>query len=69
MARAFLTSKEVSELLKIDQKRLLRWSKRGRFPSAILLPTGEVRFDKDALEQWLGEQAAQGGKGGDNEPR
>jgi hypothetical protein len=59
-----LTLSEAAELLRTDPIKLRRLARRGRVGGAIILPSGETRFDCAALEAWLAQQMtpAEGGQ-------
>ena len=57
---ALLTLDEAAELLRIDGKRLRQLARRGRIGGAIILPSGETRFNRDAFQSWV-ESLAKGG--------
>ncbi len=57
-----LTLSEGADLLRLDQKRTRRLAKAGKLPGSIVLPGGEVRFDRKVLNEWLTQQVV----GGDN---
>ncbi len=52
-----LTLFEGADLLRLDQKRTRRLAKAGKLPGSIILPSGEVRFDRKILTDWLTQQA------------
>ncbi len=52
MVDPLITLAEAAAWLRLDQKRLARLARTGRIP-AILLPSGEVRFDRHSLAAWL----------------
>ena len=54
---AVMTLKEAAELLRVDQKTLLRWARGGKVP-ALVLPDRSVRLEADVLRRWM-----QGGRG------
>jgi excisionase family DNA binding protein len=47
-----LTARQVAERLSVSPAAVLRWAARGEVPS-FKLPGGAVRFDPDALDEWL----------------
>jgi excisionase family DNA binding protein len=47
-----LTARAVAELLGVSTETILRWSRRGELPS-IRLPGGAIRFQSEALDEWL----------------
>ena len=55
---AYLTMAEVATLLRLEQRRTSNLAKRGKLPGAIILPSGEVRFDRAILLDWLSKQAS-----------
>jgi excisionase family DNA binding protein len=56
MTERLLTCREVAELLGVSSETILRWHRRGQLPS-IRLPSGAIRFDREALDAWLAERA------------
>jgi excisionase family DNA binding protein len=60
-----LTTREAAEMLDVHPGTLLRWSRAGKVPAAVKLPSGAVRFRPDVLEVWMGERsmARPGGPG------
>jgi excisionase family DNA binding protein len=50
------TARAVAELLDVAPATVLAWARRGELP-AIRLPGGAVRFDADALDEWLAARA------------
>lgn len=62
-----MTLVEAAEFLRLDQRKVQRMARRGLLPGAILLPSGEVRFDRAHLLSWLKSRtlnAAEGRGGG-----
>lgn len=53
--KKLLTAEEVCDLLSVDRATVYRWANAGHLP-AIRLGPGAVRFDPDALEQWVSGQ-------------
>jgi excisionase family DNA binding protein len=54
-----LTAREVAKLLGVTPATVLRWTRAGELP-AITLPSGQIRYQQDALEQWLAGRATDG---------
>jgi predicted DNA-binding transcriptional regulator AlpA len=54
------TAREVAELLGVSTGALLRWTRAGKVPGAVKLPSGAVRYRPKALETWLDEQTMAG---------
>lgn len=52
-----MTLAEAAELLRLEQRKVKRLARRGQLPGAIILPSGEIRFDKGRLLGWLGTLA------------
>ena len=50
-----LTARKVAELLDVSVETVLRWTRAGKLP-AIKLPSGQIRFDGDTLDDWLAER-------------
>ncbi len=55
-AGRLLTAREVSQQLGVSAETVLRWTRRGHLP-AVRLPSGQIRFPPDALDQWLEKRA------------
>jgi excisionase family DNA binding protein len=51
-----LTARELAERLCVSTETVLRWHRRGELP-AIVLPSGQIRFREDEIEEWLRERA------------
>ena len=47
---------EAAEILRMDPVKLRRLARRGRVGGAIILPSGETRFDCAELEAWVARQ-------------
>jgi excisionase family DNA binding protein len=47
-----LTQSEVSELLQLTPRQVIRLAKRGDLP-CVHLPGNEIRFDLDDIRQWV----------------
>jgi len=56
-----LTLSEAAEFLQTDPIKLRRLARRGRVGGAIILPSGETRFDCAALGAWLARQTTPDG--------
>jgi excisionase family DNA binding protein len=54
-----LTAREVAKLLGVTPATVLRWTRASELP-AITLPSGQIRYQQDALEQWLADRATGG---------
>lgn len=54
--KTYLTTKELSEKLKVSQVTIFNWRKKG-LPLAIETPP---RFDAEAVIKWLNEQNKRG---------
>lgn len=52
MTGRLLTARVVAELLDVSPATVLRWTRRGTLP-AVKLPSGQIRYRADALEEWL----------------
>jgi excisionase family DNA binding protein len=51
-----LTARRVAEILDVAPATVLAWVRRGELPS-IKLPGGAIRFDADALDEWLASRS------------
>ena len=47
-----LTPREVGEHLGVSTSTVLRWTREGKLPG-FRLPSGQIRYSEDALEEWL----------------
>ena len=47
-----LTPREIDALLRYPRGRAIKLAKAGQLP-AVILPDGEIRFARDAIEAWL----------------
>ncbi|MHB8898072.1 MAG: helix-turn-helix domain-containing protein [Thermoguttaceae bacterium] len=47
-----LTHNEVSELLQLTPRQVIRLAKRGDFP-CVRFPRDEIRFDPDDIRKWV----------------
>lgn len=56
-----MTLAEAAGLLRLEQRKVKRLARRGQLPGAVILPSGEIRFDKGRFLAWLGALA--GGSG------
>ena len=48
-----LTIDEVITILRVSRTAFYRWRRRGTGPPSVRLPSGAVRFPRDALAGWL----------------
>jgi len=48
-----MTLREAAEVLSLEARRVRQLAQRGKLPGAIILPDGEVRFDRAAFRSWL----------------
>ena len=51
-----LTVDEVAEILRVSRKRLYDWRYRGEGPPAFRLNSGELRYPREELTEWLDDQ-------------
>jgi excisionase family DNA binding protein len=51
-----LTARVVADLLGVSTATVLRWTRAGDLP-AIRLPSGQIRYRQDQLDEWIGERA------------
>jgi predicted DNA-binding transcriptional regulator AlpA len=61
-AERLLTARAVGGLLDVSPETVLRWTRRGLLP-AVRLPSGAIRYDPAALDEWLSAHAV--GRAGD----
>ena len=47
-----LTARQLAGELDVSSETVLRWTRRGEVP-AIRLPSGALRYSRDALDAWL----------------
>lgn len=52
------TGKAVAEALGVSQPTIIRWAKDPEFPQPIRISTKTVRYDLDAVKQYLNQKAA-----------
>lgn len=55
--QTLMTGREVDRLWSLPRGRAIKLAKSGELPS-IVLPGGEVRFDPEALEQFLRDRTS-----------
>lgn len=55
MSDRLATAREVASKLGVSTGALLRWTRAGRVPGAVKLPSGAVRYRLDKLDVWLDE--------------
>lgn len=53
---ALLTARHVADLCGVSTETVLRWTRAGRVP-AIKLPSGQIRYRREAVQEWLNERA------------
>jgi excisionase family DNA binding protein len=51
-----LTARAVADLLDVTPATILRWTRAGELP-AVRLPSGQVRYREDELNDWLSLRA------------
>jgi excisionase family DNA binding protein len=56
MRERLLTAREVAGILGVSSETVLRWVRRGQL-DAIRLPSGALRFEEQALQDWLAARA------------
>ena len=56
MTGRLLTAREVAENLALTPETVLAWQRTGKLP-AIKLPSGQIRFRPDDLDNWLAERS------------
>lgn len=56
MTGRLLTAREVAETLALTTETVLSWQRTGKLP-AIRLPSGQIRFRADELDEWLAERS------------
>jgi len=58
--QSLLTTDEVAQILNLDTQTLTNWRKSGIGPPAMKLNYRTVRYDPEALADWLLEQGTTG---------
>jgi excisionase family DNA binding protein len=56
MTGQLLTARAVAEQLDVSPATVLRWTRHGDIP-AIRLPSGQIRYSVEQLDQWMLERA------------
>lgn len=51
-----LTAREVAEILGVSTETTLRWVRSGKLPG-FRLPSGQLRFRPDELDEWITARA------------
>lgn len=51
-----LTSKEVSEILRVPLGTLAQWRHRGRGPKSVKYENGNIRYRESTIRAWFAEQ-------------
>jgi excisionase family DNA binding protein len=51
-----LTARELASRLGVSTGSLLRWTRAGDVP-AVKLPSGAVRYDPEAVAEWIAERS------------
>ncbi len=59
MTARLLTARTVADMLDVTPATVLRWTRAGELP-ALRLPSGQIRYREDELDDWLGERATPG---------
>jgi predicted DNA-binding transcriptional regulator AlpA len=52
-----LTARELAGRLDVSPGALLRWTRAGKVPGAVKLPSGAVRYIPERIDAWLLELA------------
>ena len=58
-ARKFLTQQQIIEELQISRGTLYRWLRAGSFPQGIRVGDRAIRWEAQAIEDWLATRKAQ----------
>jgi excisionase family DNA binding protein len=66
MSDRLLTAREVADLLGHSPETILRWTRLGKLPG-IRLPSGQLRYRAEAIDEWLAARETQGAGTGDRE--
>jgi predicted DNA-binding transcriptional regulator AlpA len=53
MTQRLLTARELASRLSVSTGALLRWTRDGKVPGAVKLPSGAVRYRPELIEPWL----------------
>ena len=62
MSDRLLTARELADRLCVSTGALLRWTRDGKVPSAVKLPSGAIRYIPEKTDEWLVElRMANGG--------
>lgn len=62
MSEPLLTARELADRLGVSAGALLRWTRAGKVPGAVKLPSGAVRYVPHRIDEWLDEcEMASGG--------
>ena len=62
--KKFLGWKDVEEITGLSESTLRRLEAKGVFPKRIILSSGRVAFDVDALQDWIVEKTEQASASG-----
>jgi predicted DNA-binding transcriptional regulator AlpA len=57
MSERLLTARELASRLGVSTGALLRWTRDGKVPGAVKLPSGAIRYRPELIEPWLDELA------------
>jgi predicted DNA-binding transcriptional regulator AlpA len=49
------TARQVADQLGVSTGALLRWTRAGKVPGAVKLPSGAIRYIPDQIDAWLTE--------------
>lgn len=61
MNAQLLTARVVAERLDLTPETILAWVRQGKIP-AFRLPSGQIRFRQEDLDQWLDQRATTVGR-------
>ena len=56
---SFFTTKGLAELLNSSPRTIEDWRRKNRGPNYIKLPTGQVRYPRDSVLQFIGTLLSQ----------
>jgi predicted DNA-binding transcriptional regulator AlpA len=51
--RQLITARELAEQLGVSPGALLRWTRAGRVPGAVKLPSGAIRYIPEKVDAWI----------------
>jgi predicted DNA-binding transcriptional regulator AlpA len=58
MTERLLTARELADRLGVSTGALLRWTRAGKVPGAVKLPSGAIRYLPERVDAWLADDCA-----------